>query len=77
MNYPTSHEKGGSAIKIIVHYPETAAKQALFDSRVTKFHAEYVAHYIEQLNCPLTQKQKLVDAIVKTILEGCREDKKE
>ena len=57
------------AIKIIVHYPETAEKQAEFDARVAKFHAEYVAQYIEKLNCPTEQKLKLLDAVADTILE--------
>ena len=68
--------KGGSAIEIIVHYPETPEKQALFDARVAKFHAEYVAQYIEKLNCPTEQKLKLIDAIAQTILDSCEEDKK-
>ena len=61
------------AIKIIVHYPETPEKQAEFDARVAKFHAEYVAQYIEKLNCPTEQKLKLIDAVANTILEGTEE----
>ena len=59
----------GLVIKIIVHYPKTPEKQALFDDCVAKFHAEYVAQYIEKLSCPTEQKIKLIDAISKTILE--------
>jgi len=43
---------------------------------VAKFHAEYVAQYIEKLNCPTEQKLKLIDAIAQTILDGCEEDTK-
>ena len=57
-------------MKIIVHYPETPEKQAQFDMRVAKFHAEYVAQYIEKLNCPTEQKLRLLDAIAQTILDG-------
>ena len=57
-------------MKIIVHYPETPEKQSQFDMRVAKFHAEYVAQYIEKLNCPTEQKLKLLDAIVQTIFDG-------
>ena len=60
-------------MKIIVHYPETPEKQAQFDVRVAKFHAEYVAQYIEKLNCPTDQKLKLLDAVAQTILEGSEE----
>ena len=57
-------------MKIIVHYPETSQKQAQFDMRVAKFHADYVAQYIEKLNCPIEQKLKLFDAVIQTILDG-------
>lgn len=63
-------------MEIIVYDPETPEKQALFDARVAKFHAEYVAEYIERLNCPTEQKLKLIDAIIQTILDGCEENKK-
>lgn len=65
--------KGEYAVKIIVYYPETPEKQAEFDARVAKFHAEYVAQYIEKLNCPTDQKIKLIDAVTQTILEGAEE----
>lgn len=64
--------KGGPLIEIIVHYPETPEKQALFDARVAKFHAEYVAQYIEKLNCPTEQKLKLINAIAQSILDACQ-----
>ena len=64
------------AIKIIVYYPETPEKQAQFDARVAKFHAEYVAQYIEKLNCPTEQKLNLIDAVANTILEGSEEKEK-
>ncbi len=56
-------------MKIIVHYPETPQKQAQFDMRVAKFHADYVAQYIEKLNCPTEQKLQLLDAIAQTIMK--------
>ena len=63
-------------MEIIVYDPETPEKQTLFDARVAKFHAEYVAEYIERLKCPTEQKLKLIDAIIQTILDGCEENKK-
>ena len=65
--------EGVISLKIIVHYPETPEKQAEFDARVAKFHAEYVVQYIEKLNCPTDQKLTLLDAVAKTILEGAEE----
>ena len=60
-------------VKIIIHYPKTTEKQAEFDALVAKFHAEYVVHYIENLNCPRDQQLRLIDAIVQTILNGAEE----
>ena len=57
------------AIMIIVHYPETPEEQEQFDARVAKFHADYVAQYIEKLNCSTEQKLKLIDAVAQTIME--------
>ena len=65
--------KGVISLKIIVHYPETPEKQAQFDARVAKFHSEYVAQYIEKLNCPTEQKLKLLDAVAQTIMEQAEE----
>ena len=63
-------------MEIIVHYPETPEKQAKFDARVAKYHAEYVAQYIEKLCCPTKQKLKLIDAIVETIMEEVHDEEK-
>lgn len=64
-------------MEIIVHYPKTPEKQAQFDARAAKFHAEYVAQYIEKLNCPTEQKLKLIDAIAETIMKKVhREEEK-
>ena len=68
--------EGVISLKIIVHYPETPEKQAEFDARVAKFHAEYVAQYIEKLNCPTEQKLKLLDAVAQTIMEQTEENLK-
>ncbi len=62
-------------MKIIVHYPETPEKMALFEKRVAKFHAEYVADYIEKLQCPTWQKLKLIDAIADSIMGTVRAEK--
>ncbi len=69
--------KGGAPIEIIIHYPSTPEKQAQLDARVAKFHAEYVAQYIEKLGCPTEQKLKLIDAIAETILSACKENKEQ
>lgn len=62
-------------MEIIIHYPETPEKMAELDKRVAKFHAQYVASYIEKLQCPTWQKLKLIDAIAETIMKNL-DDKK-
>lgn len=64
-------------MKIIVHYPKTPEKQWQIDACVAKFHAEYVAQYIEKLNCPMEQKLRLIDAVAQTVLELAEEKKKD
>ena len=64
-------------VKIIVHYPKTPEKQLRFDACVVKFHAEYVAQYIEKLNCPTEQKLRLIDSVARTILEAAEEKVKD
>ena len=54
-------------MEIFVHYPDTLEKQEQLDARVAKFHAEYVAQYIDHLKCPMEQKLKLIDAIAQTV----------
>ncbi len=58
-------------MELFVHYPETPEKQAELDARVAKFHAEYVAWYIDKLKCPTEQKLRLVDAIAQTVSDEC------
>ena len=48
----------------------------MFEESVAKFHVEYVAQYIERLNCPVNQKLKLIDAVAQTVADGCKENKK-
>lgn len=62
-------------MEIIVYYPETLEKMEEFNKRVAKFHAQYVAGYIEKLECPTWQKLKLIDAIAEKIMDDVRMQK--
>ena len=75
VRYIVKHGKGESIIDVIVHYPKTPEKIALFEKRVAKFHVEYVSQYIERLNCPVNQKLKLIDAVAQSIADGCKKNK--
>ena len=46
----------------------------MFDECMANFHAEYVAQYIEKLNCSLNQKLKLIDAVAQTILKDAEKN---
>lgn len=54
-------------MNVIVHYPETADKQAEIAKSVAKLHAESIIRYIEKLNCPADQKLALIDSIIATV----------
>ena len=69
-------KEGGVAVKIIVHYPRTSEKQSQLDKLVAKFHAEYVAQYIEKLNCSVEQKMKLLDAVAEAVTDASIENSK-
>jgi tagatose-1,6-bisphosphate aldolase len=69
-------KEGGAAVKIIVHYPRTSEKQSQLDKLVAKFHAEYVAQYIEKLNCSVEQKMKLLDAVAEAVTDASIENSK-
>ena len=60
-------------MKIVVYGKGTQEKQAELNARVARVHAEYVARYIEKLNCPTEQKLRLLDAVAKTVLADAQE----
>ena len=55
-------------MKIIVYHSQDCESKTLFENITTKFHAEYVAQYVEKLRCPTEQKLMLLDSVAKTIL---------
>lgn len=54
-------------LNIIVHYPTTDEGKAELSKRVAQAHADLAYSKIQKLNCPLQQKQQLVDAVIETI----------
>ena len=73
--FNTARKKGEISIQIFIHYPKTPEKQEKLIACAAKFHAEYVAGYIEKMNCPIEQKMKLIDSVAKTIFEMSKENK--
>ena len=68
-------EKKGGGLKIIVYYPQSPEGQANLNALVGKIHAEYVAQYVEKLNCSTAQKLRLLDAIAQTVIEEAQTEK--
>lgn len=53
-------------INVIVHYPTTDEGIAELARRVSSVHADYVIDTIRKLNCPLSQKLALLDAVIRS-----------
>jgi hypothetical protein len=51
-------------IHVVVHYPQTQEGQRDLSARAAGVHADMVAQYIQKLNCPVEQKQRLLDAVI-------------
>ena len=66
-------EGRGFRIEVIVHMPKAKEDREEIRKRLAQLQAQFVLQYIEHLNCPLEQKQQLVDAVVHTILEQEKE----
>ena len=43
--------------------------------RIAKIHAQYVLRYVENLNCPMSQKLQLIDAVAETCRQRAEEEK--
>ena len=59
--------RGVVNIKIFVNNMPCAESEELFENIVTKFHAEYVARYVEGLKYPTEEKLKLLDSVAHNI----------
>jgi hypothetical protein len=53
-------------IQVIVHYPQTEEGKAELRRRVSEAHATFVIDTIKRLDCPLQQKQELLQAVIDT-----------
>lgn len=51
-------------INIVVHYPKTEDGWRELKHRMAMVHADAVLNSISKLNCPMSQKEKLLRAII-------------
>jgi hypothetical protein len=60
-------------INLIVNFPNTKEGQIDLANRVSDVHASVVVQQIKSLNCPVSQKLELLDAIIKTAKNRSKE----
>lgn len=60
------------SIKIQVYLPATNEGKADLAKRIAGIHADIAARRIQELNCPLSQKLALSDAVVRTARERAK-----
>lgn len=56
-------------IRVIVHSPKTEEGKAELARRVAQVHANAVTQRIKSLNCPMSQKMELLDAVIRSAKE--------
>ena len=63
-------------INIIVHYPETEEGWRELRRRVAGVHASGVLNSISKLDCPIREKERLLNAIIKDTKEQIKAEQK-
>lgn len=64
-------------IEVVVHYPTTEEGKRELAERVAEVHADFVLHYVRKLQIPSWQKEKLIDAVIKSAKERLKDEKKQ
>ena len=60
-------------VNVIMYYPKTETGQEELTKRVADVHAASVIRRLKALNCPTSQKQALLDAVIETAKQQNRE----
>ena len=63
-------------INVIVHYPTTEEGWRELRRRVAGVHADGVLNSISKLNCPIREKERLLNAIIKDTKEQIKLNRK-
>ena len=63
-------------INIIVHYPETEEGWRELGRRVASVHADGVLNSTSKLDCPIREKERLLNAIIKDTKEQIKAEQK-
>lgn len=60
-------------VKLTVYYPKTEEGKKELARRVSDVHAAAVTQRLKSLNCPTQQKLSLLESVIITIAQQCRE----
>ena len=60
-------------VNVIVYYPKTKEGIEELEGRVADVHAAVAIQKLKALNCPLSQKLDLLDAVIDTAKQRSRE----
>ena len=63
-------------VNIIVYHPKTEEGKEELSKRVADVHATSVIQRLKALNCPTSQKQELLDAVIETVKKRSREQER-
>ena len=63
-------------INVIVYYPKTEEGKEELARRVSDVHTAAVNQRLKLLNCPTSQKQELLDAVIETVKKNSREQER-
>ena len=63
-------------INVIVHYPTTEEGWRELRRRVSGVHADGVLNSISKLDCPIREKERLLNAIIKDTKEQIKAERK-
>jgi predicted transcriptional regulator len=64
-------------IEVVVHYPTTEEGKRELAERVAEVHADFVLNYVRKLQIPSWQKEKLIDAVIKSAKERLKDEQKQ
>lgn len=66
--------RGGCLVEVIIYDPPTQKGKQELAKRVATVHAQLTLKYVTRLDCPVEQKNALIDAVLNQIREDMRKE---
>ena len=57
-------------MEVIVHAPKTKEGQAALTARIAKVHSDFILDYLDRLDCPVSEKERMLDRIIQIAREN-------